>query len=159
MIHWRVRVLSCEPNSQLNVCTTSVTEDEVGAVTSLSPQHFITDRSKAVVPMWYSVACVWCQSFGNVSPYVCYYTFLFDLGCWVTTFWEIAAHSVGHFFSLYFVYFVMFVISHFCFERGICLLISPVLVHCFLITFTSFKNQWVCGFWLSFLNETVKINC
>ena len=28
----RVRGLSCEPNNQLNVCTTSVTEGEVGTV-------------------------------------------------------------------------------------------------------------------------------
>ena len=34
-------------------------------------KHFITDRSKAVVLMWFSVACFWCQSFGDVSPYVC----------------------------------------------------------------------------------------
>ena len=29
---------------------------------------FITDRSKAVVLFWFSVACFWCQSFGDVSP-------------------------------------------------------------------------------------------
>ena len=28
-IHWRVRGLSSEPNNQLNVCITSVTEGEV----------------------------------------------------------------------------------------------------------------------------------
>ena len=32
MIHRQVRGLSCEPNNQLNVFTTSETEGEVGAV-------------------------------------------------------------------------------------------------------------------------------
>ena len=35
----------------------------------------ITDRSKAVVLLWFSVACFWCQSFGDVSPHVCSYYF------------------------------------------------------------------------------------
>ena len=55
----------------------------------------------------------------------------------MTTFWEIADHSVDTFFSLYFVYLYVLVISHFGFESGICLLIAPVPVHCFLITFFS----------------------
>ena len=39
--------------NQLNVCTTSVTEGEVGPVKLvLGPQSFITDRSKVVVLMW-----------------------------------------------------------------------------------------------------------
>ena len=32
--------------------------------TCLSPQLFFTDRSKAVVLLWFSVACFWCPSFG-----------------------------------------------------------------------------------------------
>ena len=41
--------------------TTSETEGEVGPVkTSLSPQQSITDRSKAVVLLWFSVACFFC---------------------------------------------------------------------------------------------------
>ena len=37
-----------------------------------SPLHlFITDRFKTVVLLWFSVACFWCQSLCDVSPYVC----------------------------------------------------------------------------------------
>ena len=58
------------------ICATSETEGEVDAVKHVqSPQYFITDRSKAVVLLWFSVACFWCQSFGDVSPYVCLYYF------------------------------------------------------------------------------------
>ena len=40
-------------------CTTSKTEDEVGAVKLvLAPQLFITDLSKAVVLLWFSVTCL-----------------------------------------------------------------------------------------------------
>ena len=39
--------------------------------TSLSPQSLITPSSKAVVLLWFSVVCYLCQSFGDVSPYVC----------------------------------------------------------------------------------------
>ena len=43
----------CEPNDQLNVCTTSVTEGEVAGVKLVkAPQLFITDRSKGVVLVW-----------------------------------------------------------------------------------------------------------
>ena len=35
----------------------------------------ITDRSKTVVLLWFSVACFWCQRFDDVSPYVCSYYF------------------------------------------------------------------------------------
>ena len=65
-----VESTSCEPINQLNVCTTSETE---GVVVHLKPEfHY---RSKAVVLLWFSVACFWCQSFGDVSPYVCSYYF------------------------------------------------------------------------------------
>ena len=43
------------------------------------PQKHITDRSKAVALLWFSVASFWCQSFGDVSPYVCSY-FLVGFG-------------------------------------------------------------------------------
>ena len=95
------RGLSCEPNNQLNVCTTSVTEGEVGTVKNvLSPPviHF-----KAQVLMWSLFPVFGVQSFGDVSPYVCSLYFLFGLGCWVATFLGIAAHSVSHLFLMYFV--------------------------------------------------------
>ena len=41
-------------------------------ITKITNSHN-TDRSKAVVLFWFSVACFWCQSFGGVSPYVCSY--------------------------------------------------------------------------------------
>ena len=33
------------------------------------------DLSKAVVLLWLSVVCFWCQSFGDIPPYVCLYYF------------------------------------------------------------------------------------
>ena len=53
----------------------------------------------------------------------------------MATFWEIAASSVSNLFSLYFVYLLYLFISRFGFKSGICLLIAPVPVHCFPITF------------------------
>ena len=47
----------------------------------------------------------------------------------------IAARSVGHMSSLYFVYLQYLFISRFGFESGIWFLIAPVPVHCFSITF------------------------
>ena len=41
------------------------------SVADWPPLEFITDRSNAVVLFWFSVACFWRQSFGDVSPYVC----------------------------------------------------------------------------------------
>ena len=52
----------------------------------------------------------------------------------MATFWEKAARLVSNLFSLYFVYLYLF-ISRFGFKSGICLLIAPVPVHCFSITF------------------------
>ena len=51
------------------------------------------------------------------------------------TFWEIAARSVSNLFSLFFVYLYYLFISRFGFKSGICLLIAPVPVYCFSITF------------------------
>ena len=46
-------------------CTTSETEGEVVHVKLVwAPWWFITGRSRAVVLLWFSVACFWCQSFG-----------------------------------------------------------------------------------------------
>ena len=53
----------------------------------------------------------------------------------MATFWKIAARSVSNVFSLYFVYLQYLFISRFGFKSGICLLIAPVPVHCFSITF------------------------
>ena len=50
-------------------CTTSESVREVG------PKLFITDGSKAVVVVWFSVASFWCQKFDDVSPDVCSYYF------------------------------------------------------------------------------------
>ena len=53
----------------------------------------------------------------------------------MATFWEIVACSVSNLFPLYFVYLLYLFISRFGFKSGICLLIAPVPVHCFSITF------------------------
>ena len=54
-----MRGLSCEPNNQLDVCTTSATEGEVARIKLFKlSKEFVTDRSKAVVLTWFSVACV-----------------------------------------------------------------------------------------------------
>ena len=46
----------------------------------------------------------WCQGFGDVSRYVySYYFSLVRVAEW-PTFWEIAAHSVDHMFSLNYDY-------------------------------------------------------
>ena len=58
----------------------------------------------------------------------------------MATFWEIAARSVDNLFSLYFVYMYLLYlfISGFGFESGICLLIAPVPVHCFILLLLNF---------------------
>ena len=53
----------------------------------------------------------------------------------MTTFWEVAARSVGHMFSLPFVYLQFLFIFHFGFKSRIRLLNAPVTVHCSFITF------------------------
>ena len=55
----------------------------------------------------------------------------------MTIFWEIAAHSVDHIFSLYFQLFVTLVISQFGFEGWIWFLIALVPDLCILFTFMS----------------------
>ena len=61
-----------------------------------------------------------------------HYTFSSVLGCWVTTFWEIAAHSLA-IFSHRILSICDFGYFHFGFERKICLVIAPVPIHCFLV--------------------------
>ena len=73
-----------------------------------------------------SLLSVFGVSFDGVSPYFCTDYFQFGLGCWVATFWERAAHSVDHMFSLYFDYL-----------RVGFWLISPVPSHCIFVTFNS----------------------
>ena len=58
-------------------------------------------------------------------------------------FWEIAARWVSNLFSLYFVYLLYLFISRFGFKSGICLLIAPVPVHCFSITFIFMDSDQV----------------
>ena len=48
----------------------------------------------------------------------------------------IAARSVSNLFSLCFVYLQYLIISCFGFKSGICILVAPVPVHCFSISFT-----------------------
>ena len=50
---------------------------------------------------------------------------------------------VSNSFSLYFVYLYYSFISRFGFNSGICLLIAPVPVHCFSITFTRISTSAV----------------
>ena len=62
----------------------------------------------------------------------------------MATFWEIAARSVGNLFSLCFVCLWCLFVSRFGFKSGICLLIAPVPVRCFSITFIVLDgtNEW-----------------
>ena len=75
----------------------------------------------------------------NTSPWL--YYLCMGLGCLVTAFWEIAAHLVGHFFIIVFCLIVILVTSHFGLERGICLLIAQVPVHCTLVVFPMYRQQ------------------
>ena len=67
-----------------------------------------------------------------------YYTFG---SVWVAIFWEIAARSVGHMFSLSFVYLYLLFISNFSFHSRVWLMIAPVPVHCFSITFRMLRKK------------------
>ena len=50
----------------------------------------------------------------------------------MATFWERAAYSVNHMFSLLCL-FVVLVVSHLGFEDGNLVLTAPVLGHCFVL--------------------------
>ena len=57
------------------------------------PSIFITDRSTAVVLLWFYVACFWCKSFSDVScTKICVFIIIvmFGFGCLVATFLEIS---------------------------------------------------------------------
>ena len=71
----------------------------------------------------------------------------------MATFWEIAARSVNYLFSLYFVNLLCLFTSRFGFESGICLLIAPVPVHCFSITFKERQNKLPTLYWLPKLHK------
>ena len=82
--------------------------------------------------MWFSVACFWCHSFGDVSPYVCTYHLS---SVWIAE-WPpfgkelpirltICAHCILT---------VILVISRFGFEGGICVLVASVPGHCILVS-------------------------
>ena len=78
-------------------CTTSETEGKVEhlkLVKLSSPQQVITDRSKAVVSLWFPVACL-CFRVSVTFHLTCVHIFS---SVWV--FGEIAAHSVDHMLSL-----------------------------------------------------------
>ena len=84
---------------------TSETEGEVRPVklVEAAPHYFITDRTKAVVMLWSSVACFDVRI--SVTFHLIFvFIFQFGLGCCVATFLDKAAHSVDHIFSLYFEY-------------------------------------------------------
>ena len=55
-----------------------------------------------------------------------------------------AARSVSYLFSLYFVYLEYLLISLFGFKSWICILIAPVPVHCFSITFRKERDCTIC---------------
>ena len=82
---------------------------------------FITDRFKAVVLLWFSVACFWCQSFGDVSPYVCSYDFS---SVWVAVGKELLTRLT--ICSLCILTICILVTSRFRFEGWIWVLISSV---------------------------------
>ena len=53
-------------------CTTSETEGEIVHVKLVYPPPPAPSNSLMTVDLlWFSVACFWCQSFGDVSPFMC----------------------------------------------------------------------------------------
>ena len=60
----------------------------------------ITEHSKVVVLLCFCVTCFWCQSFGDVSPYVCFYLFS---SVWVAE-WPAFGKELLTRFSLFFDY-------------------------------------------------------
>ena len=65
---------------------------------------------------------------------MCVHIIFSSVRCGVASFWEIAAHSVDHMFSLYLL-FVILVISRFGFEGWIWVLFASVPDLCILFTF------------------------
>ena len=71
-----------------------------------TPQSFITNRSKAVVLMWFFVACFGVR-FSLTIIYLMFVFFHTFSSVWVakwTSFWERNVHSVDRVFLLYFAY-------------------------------------------------------
>ena len=71
---------------------------------------------------------------------LCLLDFKFGLGCCVTTFLEIAVHSVGDLFSFYYVCLCFWLFPILVLRAGLTFWLLPV--HCFLITFTNFYNNF-----------------
>ena len=44
--------------------------------TCSSPEWCVAGRSRALVLLWFSVACFWCQSLGDVSHLMCVHIIL-----------------------------------------------------------------------------------
>ena len=89
-----------------------------------------------MVLMWFSVAC-FGVSVSVISPYICFIVLLARFGL-------LSDHLLGNswplayaFVFIVFCLFVILVTSHYGFENGVSLLIAPVPVHCFLITFNN----------------------
>ena len=142
----KVQKVSCEPNNQLNICTTSVTESEAGSFKYVypipPPKLFITDRSNAVVLMWFSVA--WFG--GKVSVMfhlmILFVHYIFGSG-WVSK-WPPFGKEPPIFWLcvlIVFCLFVILVISHFGFKSGILVLITPVPVNCSLVTLIEPRHE------------------
>ena len=114
---------------QLTKCfTSSVTEGE-----ATSPVIHCK-LTKAVVLLWFSVACFLCQGFGDVSPYVCSYHFSSVwFGEWPPFGKELLIRLT--ICSLCILTIIILVISRFGFERWIWGLIASF--PCFCILFTS----------------------
>ena len=66
----------------------------------------ITDHSRTVLLIWFSVLLVLVSVSVPFSPSVCLDDIKVGLGNSVATFWERAAHSVYRLLSLYFGYFI-----------------------------------------------------
>ena len=87
--------MSCEPNNQLNVCTTSATEGKVARKKKLvyAPRNsFNTDRSKAVFLTWLSVAC-----FGVRVMVMFHLMFVHYIE---VRFWLLSDHLLGNSYAL-----------------------------------------------------------
>ena len=85
-----------------------------------------------------TVACFEIRVSVMFHPMFFHYTFS---SVWVAE-WKIAACSVGHTFSLSFVYLYFKFISYFGFKSGIWLVIAPVPVHFWRLS--CFKSVFCC---------------
>ena len=65
-----------------------VTLDVTSLYSNIPHDDSIKVYSKAVVLLWFSVACFWCQSFGDVSAYMCSYYFSSVWGSERPPFWK-----------------------------------------------------------------------